>query len=493
MKKQRSWLAGAANARAALGAMDNDLPGGMGGYGGSGWQRLFGHSPEMMDVSDEVAEEQRGRVVIAGRSNLRCRQMLAALRAQELTPEFSFLTREGFFTLVDLSAGTGNPDGADAAFEVANDEQERRSSGIAAPGISSEPDDASGSAEALAVELADADLLLYLYDGGDGEKASPGWKGSDAHWYSRLRTLGAAMLPVSVVNGSPGSDDAERAVLRGRLGVTPASVPESALAACTSDNCPDPALNKLVERMMTLRPRLAMPLAQEIPFCRRMIAAKVVRTGALMAALVGAEPIPLLDLPLHVAVQWKVALQVAAIYGRPGLDVRSAEMAGVLSLSLMARTCAQQAIKLVPVIGWMLSSALSGVSALLLGHSLVRVYEQDHLLDLRRVASTARIAAHGAAHLRSALGGGLDLVQKTVSLSGLLRHSHTSGTGVGAPNENGFGAAKRADRDDQIQEVPLRRAKAPASSAAEGAASDNRTADAGLQSSANAQSSADAF
>lgn len=407
MQTQASWWARAAvGVRAAFSpAASGDLAGGMGAVGPAVWQRLFGRSPEILDVSEQVASEQRGRVALVARNNLWCRQLLAALRSQALTPEFTLFTREGFFTLVDL---TENPaEGMESASErwpsLFVDEAAGASSGKARTAY--RYDSALDYTDELMVRLADADLLLYLFDSGShsppaGSRANNGWETDDAHWYSRLRTLGAAMLPVAIVADPEEIDTPRLHMLRHTLGIAPSCVPAVALvphATLDGSVSPHPALNALVERMLALRPRLAMPLAQEVPFCRRMIAAKVIRTGALMAALVGAEPIPLLDLPLHVAVQWKVAMQVAAIYGRPGLDVRSGEMAGTLSLSLLARTCAQQSIKLVPGIGWLLSSALSAVSALLLGHSLVRVYEQDRLFDLKAVRSVTRYATSQAA------------------------------------------------------------------------------------------------
>src|SRR5690606_12685250 len=105
---------------------------------------------------------------------------------------------------------------------------------------------------------------------------------------------------------------------------------------------PSADLHELVQRMLALRPRLGIALAQEITCCRPQIAQRIIRTAALMSALVGSEPIPLLDLPLQVGVQWKMALQLAAIYGRPGLDYRSRELVSAVLVNLGAHRLAQQ-------------------------------------------------------------------------------------------------------------------------------------------------------
>jgi uncharacterized protein (DUF697 family) len=143
---------------------------------------------------------------------------------------------------------------------------------------------------------------------------------------------------------------------------------------------PDDDVLALVDALLGLRPRLGVTLAQEIPCCRTQIAQRVIRQGALMTALVGAEPIPLLDLPLQVALNWKVALQLAAIYDQRSLDYASKEMAGTVALNVGLRYTAQQAAKLVPVVGWLVSAALSGSGTLILGNALLHRFQGDSLL-----------------------------------------------------------------------------------------------------------------
>lgn len=108
--------------------------------------------------------------------------------------------------------------------------------------------------------------------------------------------------------------------------------------------------------------------------------------------MVGIEPIPIIDLPLQVALQWKVILQIAAIYGRPGLDVRSKEMASTIGLSVARSMVTQQLVKLVPVVGWLLSGLSSGLSTWPIGHAFLRYYERDHIVDF----TAARLAPRAA-------------------------------------------------------------------------------------------------
>ncbi len=151
----------------------------------------------------------------------------------------------------------------------------------------------------------------------------------------------------------------------------------------------------LVERILAQRPKLGIPLAQEIPGCRPLIARRAIRSGVLMTTLLGAQPIPLLDLPLQVALNWKLALQLAAIYGRPGLDHRSREMVGTVLWNLALRYVIQQVLKLAPVIGWVASAALSGAGTWVLGNTLVRYYQVEGRPGVRN-ARNSRARCQGS-------------------------------------------------------------------------------------------------
>lgn len=333
------------------------------GYGGYGrpapsglWSGLLGRSLEVAEVQEEVAAEQEGRVAIVGPDEALNRLLLARLRGQPPIVPGQGIRREGFFTLAAIPEREGG---------------EREADGW--DGFGHSTSDAS-----LTDAVADHDILLYLF------RAEQGWQAADAHWYARLRGSHLPLLPVAVwpEESSPDWSQAEFAEeMRRRLGVRPAFVRLDRAAEWDGDSRDDDLL-VLVQRMLALRPRLAVSLAQEVPGCREMIAQRVIRTGSLMTLLLGAEPIPLLDLPLHVATQWKVALQLAAIYGRPGLDYRSREMAGTVAVNLLVRHAAQQLLKLVPLVGWLLSGLLSGASTWLLGQALIRHYQEQQVIPL---------------------------------------------------------------------------------------------------------------
>jgi uncharacterized protein (DUF697 family) len=331
----------------------------------------------MVEVEEEVAAEGRGQLVMVSRSDEANRRLLARLRQQPPVPARGDVCREGFFTLIRLPDAAERPDlagslGAYADFDWGG------------------PSGVWGFDE-LSALLASADVLLYLF-----ERAADSHV-ADVHWYARLRAIGVPLLPVVLMELPVGRElagdaadtapDGEQAgleelvrALRLPAGVRPVWV----RAGAGEGDVPEvPAdVVGLVERILALRPRLAIPLAQEIPCCRQMIAQRMIRRSALLTTLLGVEPLPLVDLPLHVAVNWKVALQLAAIHGRPGLDYRSREMVGTVALNLGLRYTTQQLVKLVPVLGWLASAALSGLTTWLLGHALLRYYQGQRLLPI---------------------------------------------------------------------------------------------------------------
>lgn len=327
---------------------------------------LAGHSPEIADVQEQVATEQQGRIaLVSRREELNC-QLLAALREQAPALAAGTVTHEGFFTLVAL------PDTAASPPELTADEY-----GVYAA--------QHWTQEEIVDLLEGADVILYLAD------AAAGWQQPDDRWFARLRVSAAPVLPV--LAGSTQASAADLEYLRRHLGIKPI------LLTCPMQECESggaaPGFQELVGRILEVRPRLAIPLAREVPACRQMIARRVIRGGAFMAALLGLEPLPLLDLPLTVLVQWKMALQLAAIHGRPGVEVTSREMAGTIGLNLIVRMIAQQALKLIPIFGWMLSSALNFGSTWLLGQALLSLYGEQQPPAVRTAMRTALCSWRG--------------------------------------------------------------------------------------------------
>jgi uncharacterized protein (DUF697 family) len=330
----------------------------------------------MMDDGDaesggpDPLPRRPSRVLVWSGDPLWGRWLVATLRQQPPVPDFARRAYHGFFQLM-----TTGPD-------------------VDAPDMGGDNDFAPDANVAIEEAAATASLVLVLLVHPCTDAHPAVGAQHPFHLLSRLRAVGTPILvAVLVPEESAESDLAEGCHrLQQQMGMPPVVIrPPVALfhqGLVGWVPQPHPDVTRLMSRMLALCPRLALPLAQEIPLCRQTIAQRTIRTSSLLAAALAAHPIPLLELPMLFGVQWKLAGQIATIYGRPGLDFRSREAFAVLGLHFWIRLMLPQAAKFVPLVGWLLSAAVSGASTWAFGQALVRHYEQGRLLDWHSLRQT---------------------------------------------------------------------------------------------------------
>ena len=355
---------------------------------------LLGRSWELGQLSEEGAADAYKRIVVVGRNAELIEDLMALLRNQPpLVRSRQTVEHEGLFIRLCLPREEDEPtDATNLAVANADLGRDVDFGNVNWRKWSSTWAETPTAAESDAIDLcAQAQSVLYVFDAGSR------WTYEDRRWLSRLRMSETPIIPVGLVRGD--GVDTEHSVgrieatLREQIGVRPTilfsgarPVPDAQSANPHTGNLD--ALLALIDRVLALRPQLAPVLALELPACRPMVVKRLIRRGALMAGLLGLEPIPLLDLPVHIAFHWRMATQVAAAYGRPRLDFRSSEMAGTLLLNLLMRLVAQQFLKFVPFVGWLFSGGMGYLSAWMLGHALVHYYEEEETMSLRYVAAT---------------------------------------------------------------------------------------------------------
>lgn len=342
-------------------------------------QNLSGRNWEMEQLQEDITHEQRGRIALLSHNASLLQQLLEQLRQQPCPADsgWSNPRPEGLFTLTTLPLEARPSNHAEG--EQVEKQQDGAEQNGPIPGWSSQPfsDDTRWQLNELLMDACEADCLIYVW------RIEEGWQSVDAHCFARLRNMGVALLPIAIRQPTDSNDYAVQVQrLQQRIAVQPVLITLQPLPADALLQPTLPAdVASLIERILALRPRLAIPLAADLPGYRPIILRRILRQGALLTALFGAEPVPLIDLPLQVAVSWKMALQIAAIYGRPGLDYRSREMMSTLATNLVTRALCQQALKLMPLVGWALSAAVSGGGAWMLGQTLIRYYERGALVD----------------------------------------------------------------------------------------------------------------
>ncbi|MFQ6058275.1 MAG: GTPase [Anaerolineae bacterium] len=342
-------------------------------------------------VRAEVEQESQARIAIVGLRAVGKSSLLNRLRGWEVSPaedggDGSTLAQEdlGLFVLVDL------PDHGPrvAAWPTAHNS------------LSGSVLDGYG--EDAWTTLAEADLIVFVLDGeafahtprGEEQPSSVGGSWADAlglrtaeyQWFCRIRSLGrpliVALNKVDLLVGQLGEVQAE---LERRLAAS--VIPVSAQEGTGIEA-------RLLPRMLDACPVLAVPLGREMPAVRRRAAIRLIRQAALLSALTGLEPVPLLDIPIQLAAQMRLLLRLAALHGRLGSGDGSRELLATVAGGLGLRLAAQQVAKLVPVLGWAVSGLLSGLSTWFLGRAAVAYFDgswSSRVPALRRLPHPGRM------------------------------------------------------------------------------------------------------
>lgn len=324
------------------------------GDGPLGWLDGLRNLWQWDDLAAEIGRESRARVAIVGQPEVGKRLLFNRLRGWSpaetvtgekpetaawqsgLSPGGEGLTLEsfGFFVLADL------------------------------PGHIPEP---GAGSESLLLALSDPALLVYLLDAGQGVGAA------DYRWIATLRAGGRPLLIVLNKIDEVGDLNAVVADTERRVGM-----PVIPISAKTGLNVE----SHLLPALLDTAPRLAVPLGREILCLRRLAARRVIRQAALMAAMVGAQPVPMLDIPFQAMLQVGVVMRVGAAYGHAPSGGVNREVMGTIAGTFGLRYLALAAVKLAPLLGWAVGGVMSSAMTVLIGEAAIRYYEAGGTVPL---------------------------------------------------------------------------------------------------------------
>lgn len=319
--------------------------------------RAFLSSMDWETLVQQVEHETRAQMAIVGPVNVGKSTLFNALKGTEVSPVSAVpgTTRElvkewlGPFLLVD-TPGFGEVRGVDRAK-------------LALRGVEA------------------SDLVVLLLDG------AAGLRRTDLDLYRELRRIGRPVMVV--LNKADLLDKAEQpkvvAHVEDSLGaeVIPISAKkETGLA------------DKLFPRIIEAHPPLAVSLGRALPAYRRQAARRLVRNASTLNALVGAEPVPGLDIPLLVSVQVRLVLRLAAVYGQSMTARGARELIGTIAGGMTFRYLAAEAAKLLPGVGWVISGALAAIGTWTIGQVAIRYFDSERKLTPRRMRELFRWLLH---------------------------------------------------------------------------------------------------
>lgn len=303
-------------------------------------------------VKDEIEQESRARVVIIGAGNAGKSTLLNRLKGWTVSSDAmkigatttSQAENLGFFTLID----TPSDSNGDGNLEI---------------------DPNWGAVLA-------ADLVLFIFDG------VTGLRHADYEWFARIRAAGKPILAILNKCDQISNLSEDLTALSRQLGTR--IIPISARYGTD-------VRALLLPQIVQAQPALATALGREVIVYRLEAAQRVVRRAAVLCALLGAEPIPLLDIPFQALAQSQMILRLAAIFGQPTGDRYSRELLATFATSALLRYGAQEVAKLVPLAGWLVSAGMAGAGTWSLGQAAMVYFERrTHSEDVLHAPATRR-------------------------------------------------------------------------------------------------------
>ena len=125
--------------------------------------------------------------------------------------------------------------------------------------------------------------------------------------------------------------------------------------------------DQLIPALIQADNALAVVIGRALPAYRSEAARRIIRTTAMWSLLLGAEPIPGLDLPLLLAMQARMVLRLGAIYGENITGHYARELVSAMAGALVARYVGEELAKFVPGPGWLVSAVVASAGTLTMG------------------------------------------------------------------------------------------------------------------------------
>lgn len=103
-----------------------------------------------------------------------------------------------------------------------------------------------------------------------------------------------------------------------------------------------------------------------------------IQAFSAMASTAGAAPIPFLDMVTIPAIQGRMVMQLAKLYGQELTGRQFLEIAGSVGMGMLTRQASRQLTKFVPGLGSVVGATLAGASTFALGRAFCYYYQTVH-------------------------------------------------------------------------------------------------------------------
>jgi small GTP-binding protein len=152
----------------------------------------------------------------------------------------------------------------------------------------------------------------------------------------------------------------------------------------------DGVASELMPAVFQVDPSLAVAVGRALPAYRRLAADRVIRNAAIFNAIIGAEPIPGLGLPILLAAHVRLVLRIAAIYGETISPERARELIATMAGGVLLRYLGIEAAKFIPGPGWLAAGGIASVSTVAIGQVARRYFESAKQLTPQQLQDLYR-------------------------------------------------------------------------------------------------------
>ncbi|MCS7022407.1 MAG: GTP-binding DUF697 domain-containing protein [Gemmataceae bacterium] len=152
---------------------------------------------------------------------------------------------------------------------------------------------------------------------------------------------------------------------------------------------------------------------EELRQLHQQEAIPVIVSSSVLAATIGALPIPFADLPLLLGLHLHMARQLAQIYGQTLRLDNYRELAGIFGVGLVTRQLTRQLTRLIPLVGSALGGSVAFASTYALGRALCYYFEAVKAGHVPDAATLRRLYEQQLAATEAALTHSMSMQKNT--------------------------------------------------------------------------------
>jgi small GTP-binding protein len=238
-----------------------------------------------------------------------------------------------------------------------------------------------------------ADLLIMVFD------AAKGIAGPDRQLYDELVALGKPY--VIVLNKidliAPRDRAGVTAKVAQNLGETPDQI--MAISALNGEN-----VGQVLLAAAKAEPGVLQAIGQALPAFRYQLAWPRVLKAAAAAGTVALIPLPVASFVPLITIQIGLVLTIAGIYGYPMTVQRAKELLAAFGAGFGARMLFQQLSEVVPVAGWVLSSAVAASTTAAMGYAAIQWFDKGQKVSTESMRALAKQWTSGLVAVLGSLG-----------------------------------------------------------------------------------------